>query len=145
MGKRFIRRKRVNRSKKEQWYFDKAKQYRDSWRKRCKKIEGNLDEVPTREVIEKWLEQQTPFKCYITGDNLNARSMEADHITPINRKGSFTLTNIGLTSKRWNQIKGDMTYEELKELINLVSKWEDGGERLYRRLLAANNVYRRHR
>jgi 5-methylcytosine-specific restriction endonuclease McrA len=123
--------------------FRKAQQYRSSWRRRCKKSGGNLNDIPVRKVIQEWLVNQKPYTCYITNDLLKETDVEADHIQPISRGGSFKLSNVGLTSKRMNQIKGDMTISELHQLLELVSKWEDKGKSLFKRLLSSSNIYRR--
>ena len=136
---------KLEKLKRERWTFYKATQYRSSWRARCKKVKGDLDEVPTRATIQEWLDITIPYKCYLTKDFLNKRTMEADHMEPVSRGGSFTLKNIGMTSKRLNGVKGNMNVKEFKALLKLVSKWEDGGDSLFARLLAANNIYRRRR
>jgi len=135
--------RKKNKDTKERWCFHKAQQYRNSWRARCKKIEGDLESVPTRPEIQEWLMKQEPFRCYITGEYLNKRTLQADHIQPLSRGGLFTLDNVGLTSKRFNQIKGNMTLEEFKQLLSLVSNWEDNGAELFKRLLSSTNIYRR--
>lgn len=131
--------------KRERWNFYKATQYRSSWRSRAKKYKGNVEEVPTRQVIEDWLDSLEPFKCYITLSSLSKKDIEADHIQPIARGGSYSLDNIGLTSKRLNGIKGSMTLSEIKGLLELTESWEDRGDHLFSRLLASNNIFRRRR
>ena len=136
---------KLEKLKRERWSFYKASQYRSSWRGRCKKVKGDLDQVPTRKEIQDWLDSGIPYRCYITNDFLNKKTLQADHKYPISRGGSFKLKNIGLTTKRLNQIKGEMTVKELKQLLRMVAKWEDGGESLFRRLLAGTHIYNRRR
>ena len=146
-GRNLVARKKRNlkieKLKRERWSFYKASNYRNSWRARCKKVNGPLEEVPTRPEIQQWIEGQEPYKCYISGDSLNKNTMEADHKDPLSRGGSFKLKNIGITSKRLNRLKGNMKLKEFKQLLKLTSKWEDKGESLFSRLLQSNNVYRR--
>jgi len=129
--------------KKERFTFYKASQYRASWRERCKKANGNLDDIPSRAVIEKWLDNKEPWICYLTKAVLNKDTFQADHIQPISRGGSFKLSNIGLTSKKYNLAKGNMTKREFKSLLTCIKKWEDGGEGLLGRLIAGSTVFGR--
>ncbi len=129
---------------KGRWSFYKATQYRSSWRARCKKTDRSLEEVPTRKEIQAWIDAHEPnLSCYIDRSVLDRKTLQADHILPISRGGSFKLDNIGLTSKRLNQIKGDMNIQELNQLIGLTSSWEDSGKSLFGRLLAGTLVYSR--
>lgn len=136
---------KLTKLKRERWSFWKASQYRSSWRGRCKKLGGNLDDVPSRQDIEDWLDSGIPYRCYITDEFLDKKTLQADHRDPISRGGSFKLENVGLTSKRLNQIKGEMTVPELKQLMNLVKGWDDKGDSLFRRLLAGTHIYNRRR
>lgn len=136
---------KLTKLKKERWSFWKASQYRSSWRGRCKKVSGPLDDVPSRQEIQDWLESGIPYRCYLTNDFLNKTTLQADHMEPVSRGGSFKLENIGLTSKRYNQVKGEMTVPEFKDLMQLVKSWEDKGESLFRRLLAGTHIYNRRR
>lgn len=128
--------------KRTRWTYWKASQLRANWRSRCKKVKGDLDTVPTRVEIQDWLERIVPYSCYITGERLIKSKMEADHILPISRGGTFELKNIGITSKRFNSLKGAMTVKEFKQLLEVVKGWEDKGESLFKRLMLSNNIYR---
>jgi len=130
--------------KKERWYYWKASQLRSNWRSRCKKVKGDIDSVPTRQQIEDWL-NLTPLKCYLTGKEVIKSKMEVDHKRPISNGGSYGFNNLGITSKRLNSAKGNMSEKEFKGLLKLISKWEDKGDQLLNRLIAANNVFRRRR
>lgn len=139
------RKKSVNPKKRENWFFWKASQVRGSWRSRARKYGHSLDDVPTRIEIQEWLESQHPIKCYFTGSFISNEVVELDHKTPLIRGGKFDLSNVGITSRWYNNIKGQMTEKEFRQLLKLVSKWEDGGQSLFRRLVSSNNIYKRHK
>lgn len=139
MGKRVS--KRTKDLKKNRWHFWKASQLRANWRSRCKKIDGDLESVPTRQEIEDWL-HITPLICYLTGEDVIKSRMEVDHKNPISTGGSYLFSNLGITSKRLNSAKGNMSEKEFKGLLKLIFKWEDKGKQLLNRLIAANNVFR---
>lgn len=123
--------------------FKKATQYRSSWRARCKKACKDLDSIPSRQEIQDWLISKQPFVCYITNQPIRLKDIQADHKNPIARGGSFKLGNIGLTSKRTNKIKGDMTIKEFKSLMKLINNWEDEGKSLFTRLMSSSLIYRK--
>lgn len=57
-------------------------------------------------------------KCYITGrliDIYNPSTYQLDHIQPVSRGGSNELDNLGIVTPTANQVKSDMTLEELIE------------------------------
>jgi len=129
--------------KKKDWFQWKSSGLRSSWRARAKKNELNLLSVPTRIEIQDWLKSKYPFKDYLTGESLTKTQIELDHITPVSRGGTFSLSNIGVTSKKNNSAKGDLTQEEYQGLLLAIVRWEDQGERLLSRLRRSNNIYRR--
>lgn len=136
-------RKKAHSKKRENWFFWKASQVRGSWRSRARKYGTPLEEVPTRIEIQEWLEAQDPMKCYITGGFISPETVELDHKTPLIRGGKMALSNVGVTSRWYNNIKGQMTEKEFRQLLKTVSKWEDKGAALFKRLSASNHIYRR--
>lgn len=104
-----------------------------------------MDDVPTRVEIQEWLEAQMPLKCYFTGNFISNEVVELDHKTPLVRGGQLHLKNVGVTSRWYNNIKGQMTEKEFRQLLKCVSKFEDKGDALFRRLSASNNIYSRRR
>lgn len=139
------KRKSTNPKKKENWFFWKASQVRGSWRNRARKYGHPLEDVPTRIEIQEWLEAQDPIKCYITGSFISPEVVELDHKQPLIRGGKLALSNVGITSRWYNNIKGQMTEKEFRQLLKVVSKWEDGGQALFKRLSASNHIYKRGR
>lgn len=139
------KKKSTNPKKKENWFFWKASQVRGSWRNRARKYGHSLDDIPTRIEIQQWLEAQDPIKCYISGTFISPEIVELDHKMPIVRGGSFQLDNVGATSRYYNNVKGTMTEKEFRQLLKVVSKWEDKGVALFKRLMASNHIYKRHK
>jgi 5-methylcytosine-specific restriction endonuclease McrA len=118
---------------------------RSSWRNRARKYGFPLEDVPTRAQIQEWLEKQDPVKCYITGSFISQEVVELDHKIPLVRKGRLSLDNVGITSRYYNNVKGQMTEQEFRQLLKVVSKWEDKGAALFKRLTSSNHIYKRGR
>ena len=137
------RKKSTNPLKKKNFFQWKASQARSSWRNRAKRYGLNIDEVPTRIEIQEWLEKQDPVRCYFTGGFISHEVMELDHKIPLSRQGSLALKNVGITSRYYNNVKGSLTEKEFKSLLRCVSKWEDKGESLFKRLMASNHIYKK--
>ena len=75
------------------------------------------------------------YYSYIQGD-LRNRAMR---VPTINRARDLIASVIGNTPmkmyrKRWDEVEGEMTETEFRDLRQLVSTWEDGGRDLFRRL-----------
>ena len=141
-----LAKKRVtNPLKKTNFYQWKASQVRSSWRSRAKRFGLNLDDVPTRVEIQQWLEAQDPIRCYLSGSFISNEVIELDHKTPLSRSGSLKLDNVGITSRYYNNVKGNMTEKEFRSLLKAVSKWEDKGQSLFKRLMSSNHIYKRHK
>ena len=70
-------------------------------------------------------------------------TVELDHKVPISRSGSFGLDNLGVTSRFYNNSKGDMTNIEFLQLLSTISSWDGGGKHLLLRLIRSNSMYSR--
>jgi 5-methylcytosine-specific restriction endonuclease McrA len=130
----------------EEWAKKKAVSARNSWRSRAKALGLDLQHVPTRKEIEEWILQQVingTINDYLTDTEVNLDVAEMDHKIPVYRNGSFSLSNVGITCRYYNNAKGTMTEHEFRQLLNLVKDWEDKGSYLMKRLLASNRIYRR--
>lgn len=59
----------------------------------------------------------TSIKCYLTGQTINLEKDDyaIDHIIPISKGGTNDLANLGITFYTINQMKSDMTVDELLE------------------------------
>jgi len=71
--------------------------------------------------------------------------MEVDHRIPISRKGSWAFNNLGITSRFHNNVKGQLTEQEFRQLLKLISKWEDKGEHLLKRLASSSIIFKKRR
>jgi 5-methylcytosine-specific restriction endonuclease McrA len=91
------------------------------------------DSTPSREELENWL-RSSDLKCYYSGEQLGLFTLHVDHKQPLVRGGTNALNNLCFASPHMNTAKGNMTEKEFKSLLKLISKWEDKGESLLRRL-----------
>lgn len=129
-------------AKKENWFHWKAGNLRSTWGVRIRKDPSRTRaELPERCEIENWLRKQLPFTCYIENIPLDRDTMQVDHKHPTSRGGSFDLTNLGLTSKAANQIKGNMLEQEFKDLVKLILTWEDKGASLIKMLKQSKFIW----
>lgn len=72
------------------------------------------------DVIEKFGEITN---CYLTGDKIDLRESQSyhfDHIIPSSRGGQNNFENLGITTSKANQAKGDMLVQEFVELCKKV-------------------------
>lgn len=114
------RRKNVLLDKTERFLNRKSKNVKESIRKfqkRDNSIKGSVNsEIKTtfrwEDVLEKFGENTY---CYLSGEviNLYENTYSLDHIIPVSRGGSNTLCNLGITHKTVNNIKSDLTPDEL--------------------------------
>lgn len=137
------KRKSTNPLKKTNFFQWKASQTRSSWRSRARKFGLPLDDVPTRLEIQEWLQSQDPIKCYIAGSFISHEVMELDHKTPLSRGGTLKLSNVGITTRFYNQAKGSMTEKEFRSLLKTISKFEDKGSGVLKRLIASGKMFSR--
>lgn len=127
--------------KKEDPLFYKSHQLRSNWATRAKKLKVDNPELPSAKEIRDWLNSQKPYTCYYTGESVTEKHLGLDHLTPIARGGVYNLSNIVVTSQYINGAKGEMTEQEFRELLELVSSWEDKGKSLLKRLRFSGGMY----
>lgn len=99
--------------------------------------------VPTAKELEMWLKSIDNFVCYYTGVLLKHTDFSVDHKQPLNRGGDNSLENLCICTKQMNTTKGTMNEKEFKALLKFLSKWEDKGESLLRRLRMAGKAFGR--
>lgn len=114
------RRKNVLLDKTERFLNRKSKNAKESIRKfqkRDNSIKGSVNaEIKTtfrwEDVLEKFGENTY---CYLSGEDINLyeNTYSLDHIIPVSRGGGNTLCNLGITHKTVNNIKSDLTPDEL--------------------------------
>ena len=125
----------------DQWIKRRASQARASWLRRAKKLEIDIKDIPTKEEIMEILKY--PIICYLSNSPISKDTVELDHKIPTSRGGLFKLSNVGITSRYYNQVKGDLTEKEFRSLLKTVSKWEDKGKSLFTRLLSSGNRFKK--
>lgn len=81
--------------------------------------------------------------CHYSGEKITPAKSEIDHRTPVAKGGTNEFSNLCLSSPAMNKAKGDMTEEEFRSLLNLLSTFEDGGKTVLMRLRMATHVYAR--
>ena len=72
--------------------------------------------------------------CCLVFTNAKKRRPQMDHRVPLGRDGGAELTNLALSCKACNGAKGPLLESEFRELLALVSTWDDGGKTLLARL-----------
>jgi 5-methylcytosine-specific restriction endonuclease McrA len=115
----------------------KARNLRSGFRTRSK--EGI--NIPTTKEIEEWLKSISNFVCHYTGVPLDKNDFSVDHKIPLDRGGDNSFKNLCICTKQMNTTKGTMTEKEFKQLLSFLSKWEDKGEKLLRRLRMAGKAF----
>lgn len=99
-----------------------------------KKNSPNSKKIPTAKDLQKWFEEQFPLHCYYTNEALSIYDINVDHKQPLTRGGTNDIDNLCVTSSHLNSAKGKMNEKEFKELLELISTWEDSGASLLSRL-----------
>lgn len=112
----------------------KARGIRSKLMARHNKIGMEREHIPTALVIKDWLDAQMPAKCYYSGVEVDLFKCHVDHKQPLGRGGDSRLGNLCVTDPKINSAKGQMTEKEFKQLLELISTWEDGGQYLLMRL-----------
>ena len=90
--------------------------------------------TPSTEEIKNWLLANTPLTCCYSGEHLDIKELfHIDHKIPLSRGGTNCLNNLCLSTHKMNSAKGNLTEKEFKDLLLLISKWENP-ELLLRRM-----------
>lgn len=95
--------------------------------------------------VKAWLsglKGTSPIACGYCEAWVDFVNISVDHAQPISRGGLSEPTNLIACCKQCNQAKGNMTQDEYRALLNAISAFEDGGERVLKRLVAAGNMFR---
>lgn len=114
--------------------LEKGRDMRSKLMQRHRKLGLDRSYLNTGEEYRDWLEVQKPFKCYYSGVEVDLFKCHIDHKQPLNRGGDSRLDNLCITDPKINSAKGQMTEKEFKQLLKLISSWEDGGAYLLMRL-----------
>lgn len=65
------------------------------------------------------IEKITQGCCYC-GKKLTPKNFELDHLVPIGRGGSFTMSNLAVCCRQSNRIKGQLTANEFHDLMHFL-------------------------
>ena len=115
-----------------------ARAWRAGSKARAAKIGRPLppESIPTINEVEAHLRCQ-PLFCFYCGTKLGTSKrgkIHMDHKLSISRGGDAALHNLALACHRCNKIKGECSESEFRDLVQLVSYWEDKGKSLFTRL-----------
>lgn len=114
-------------------YEIKARRIRGSLLNRARKNPLLRPTTPLKQDIKDWLLTQ-PLVCHYSGVPVDLFDIVVDHKIPVNRGGTNCFSNLCITNHKHNTSKGWMTETEYKDLLKLVTSWEDKGEGLLKRL-----------
>lgn len=131
---RITRKQTIATLKKTNPILHKARTLRSRLMAQARKDGLSRSNLPTAEEIDFWFTEQQPFTCYYSGVPVPMNDIHVDHKQPHSRGGGHSLDNLCVTHKNMNSAKGKMTEKEFKDLLSLISGWEDGGTYLLARL-----------
>lgn len=94
-------------------------------RERKKKIKETKDGTITKEALDCMYEQQF-HKCDYCGANLDELGKHLDHILPLAKDGTHTLSNVHWVCPRCNLSKNDQTEEEWFNMLEKQNKMING-------------------
>jgi len=111
----------------------KSQVFRTNCLARAKKLNIPVPLVPMPREFAEWLTSQPItikrrrlyLTCYLTGALVPLAKIELDHRLPISRGGSFQVYNLGITDSRLNGCKGGRSEQEFRQLLDVISEWEE--------------------
>ena len=74
---------------------------------------------------------------------LTESNIGLDHKQPVSREGSHLFDNLVLCCKSCNMIKGALSEDEYRAVLQLVDTWQDKGKYLFSRLRSAGTIYKK--
>ena len=104
--------KRINRALDDKLY---------DFSKRRVKMEPKITLIELKQKIG-----ENPV-CYLTGESIDlaqTKTYNFDHIKPRSKGGTNTLDNLGITSKKANMSKNELTFDEYIELCKKVLEYQ---------------------
>jgi len=127
----------------------KSQNFRSHCLARAKKAGHSTASIPMPKDIAAWINRQPMiekrkrlyFSCYLTNDLIPIAKIEIDHRVPVSRGGSYSLDNLGITSKRINAAKGNRTEQEFKALLEVIAGFHDGGKSIIADLYAGTTRF----
>ena len=113
-----------------------ARGWRSGSKARAARLGRDIGVLPSIDEVEAHLKVQ-PLFCFYCGTKLGTSKrgkIHMDHKLSISRGGDAALHNLALACHRCNKIKGECSESEFRDLVQLVSYWEDKGKSLFTRL-----------
>ena len=113
-----------------------ARGWRSGSKARAARLGHDIGALPSIDEVEAHLKVQ-PLFCFYCGTKLGTSKrgkIHMDHKLSISRGGDAALHNLALACHRCNKIKGECSESEFRDLVQLVSYWEDKGKSLFTRL-----------
>lgn len=139
-GKRDITKEKSHAKKKRQElkvldpFLVKARDLRSRLLSRfTKEQQAYKQTTPTIPELYEWLKTHS-LVCAYSNEQLTIDNITVDHRTPISRGGTNELENLAICSHHMNTAKGSMSEYEFRTLLEVISKWEDNGIGILRRL-----------
>ena len=129
--------RKAKKAKKIDYLRLKAQRFYSACRTRT-----NLSVEPSYHIWQ-WLLKIDPFVCYYSGVPLKKDDFSIDHKQPLKRGGTHDFSNLCVCTKGMNTAKGALTEKEFKDLLALISKWEDRGVNLLARLKISGTMFNR--
>jgi len=135
-----LKRSRRRRRTKTDWYTWKSKSLAASFNKRFKDL-GDSSRLSSKQ-IKTWL-VDVPLICHYCTIKLDQKNFGVDHAIAIARGGTNTVSNLRQCCRGCNIAKGAYSEDQFKELLALISKWDDGGKALLAQLKRGFAFYRK--
>jgi len=131
--------KRRKRRIKADWFSWKSRSLAASFSKRFKKL-GDTTKLSAKDIKE-WL-VQVPSVCHYCGIGLDKKNFGVDHAIAVARGGINAISNLRQCCRGCNTAKGAYSEVQFRELLALISKWDDGGKALLAQLKRGFAFYR---
>jgi len=90
-------------------------------------IESYIKHLESNHNLVIHSEENWTVDCGICGENINMGDMvfSLDHIIPASKGGTDTPENMSITHPECNQVKSDLSLEELVEKMKLIVSYQE--------------------
>lgn len=87
-----------------------------------KKTKETRDEAVTGKSLFR-LAESNGFRCGLSGTEMHPDDASIDHVIPLSKGGSHTLSNIAVIHMTVNRMKGEMDHAEFVRWCTLIARW----------------------